>query len=38
VCRSLDFHRANEVIEIGQELASIALDSLDALGEKASES
>jgi NTE family protein len=38
VCRSLDFHRANEVIEIGQELASIALDSLDALDEKASES
>src|SRR6478752_632361 len=33
VCRSLDFHRANEVIEIGQELASIALDSLDALDE-----
>ncbi len=38
VCRSLDFHRANEVIKIGQELASIALDSLDALDEKASES
>ncbi len=38
VCRSLDFHRANEVIEIGQELASIALDSLAALEEKASES
>lgn len=34
VCRSLDFHRANEVIEIGQELASAALDALD---EKASE-
>ncbi|MDY6995945.1 MAG: patatin-like phospholipase family protein [Actinomycetota bacterium] len=30
VCRSLDFHRAEEVIEIGQELASLALDSLDA--------
>jgi NTE family protein len=30
VCRSLEFHRANEVIEIGQELAAIALDSLDA--------
>ena len=30
VCRSLDFHRANEVIEIGQELASAALDALDA--------
>lgn len=29
VCRSLDFHRANEVIEIGQELASAALDALD---------
>ncbi len=38
VCRSLDFHRANEVIEIGQELASIALDSLAALEENASES
>jgi len=38
VCRSLDFHRANEVIEIGQELASIALDSLAALDEKPSES
>ncbi|MBB2993237.1 NTE family protein [Mycolicibacterium iranicum] len=29
VCRSLDFHRANEVIDIGQELASVALDSLE---------
>jgi NTE family protein len=29
VCRSLDFHRANEVLEIGQELASVALDALD---------
>ncbi|MDG4665995.1 patatin-like phospholipase family protein [Mycobacterium sp. 236(2023)] len=29
VCRSLDFHRANEIIEIGQELASVALDALD---------
>ena len=28
MCRSLDFHRATEVIEIGQELAAIALDSL----------
>lgn len=28
VCRSLDFHRANEIIEIGQELASAALDVL----------
>lgn len=37
VCRSLDFHRANEVIEIGQELADAALDALDALGEKDSE-
>jgi len=35
VCRSLDFHRADEVIEIGQELASVALNSLDA-GEPAS--
>ena len=30
VCRSLDFHRANEVIDIGQELASAALDTLEA--------
>ncbi|MGE4363245.1 MAG: esterase, partial [Mycolicibacterium sp.] len=29
VCRSLDFHRATEVIEIGQELASAALDTLE---------
>ncbi|MGQ9348191.1 patatin-like phospholipase family protein [Mycolicibacterium gilvum] len=29
VCRSLDFHRAHEVIEIGQELASAALEALD---------
>jgi NTE family protein len=29
VCRSLDFHRANEVIEIGQELADAALDALE---------
>ncbi len=28
VCRSLDFHRANEVIEVGQECASAALDAL----------
>ncbi|CAN5853405.1 patatin-like phospholipase family protein [soil metagenome] len=27
-CRSLEFHRAAEVIEVGQELAAIALDSL----------
>ncbi|MGB3483377.1 MAG: patatin-like phospholipase family protein [Mycobacterium sp.] len=27
-CRSLEFHRAAEVIEIGQELAAIAFDSL----------
>ena len=33
VCRSLDFHRANEVIEIGQELASVALDALDDASE-----
>jgi NTE family protein len=25
-CRSLEFYRANEVIEIGQELAALALD------------
>lgn len=29
VCRSLEFHRANEVIEIGQELAGVALDGLE---------
>ncbi|HEX5145036.1 MAG TPA: patatin-like phospholipase family protein [Mycobacterium sp.] len=28
VCRSLDFHRATEVIEIGRELAIMALDTL----------
>ncbi|MCH9731208.1 MAG: patatin-like phospholipase family protein [Actinomycetia bacterium] len=28
-CRALDFHRANEVIEIGQELASAAFDTFD---------
>ena len=28
VCRSLDFHRAAEIIEIGQELAATALDTL----------
>ncbi len=26
VCRSLDFHRAAEVIEVGRELAAVALD------------
>ncbi len=30
VCRSLEFHRAAEVIDIGQELASAALDNLDS--------
>ncbi|MDA2892673.1 patatin-like phospholipase family protein [Mycolicibacterium sp. BiH015] len=34
VCRSLDFHRANEVIEIGQEMASIALDALEPKGSQ----
>lgn len=29
VCRSLEFYRADEVIEIGHELACAALDSLD---------
>ncbi len=29
VCRSLEFYRADEVIDIGHELASAALDSLD---------
>ncbi len=33
VCRSLDFHRGNEVMDIGQELASAALDALDNLSE-----
>ncbi|MGB0969817.1 MAG: patatin-like phospholipase family protein [Mycobacterium sp.] len=28
-CRALDFHRANEVIEIGQELACAAFDTFD---------
>lgn len=30
VCRSLDFHRAGEVIGVGRDLANAALDSLDA--------
>lgn len=30
VCRSLDFHRSAEVIEIGQELAATGLDTLEA--------
>ncbi|CAJ1497744.1 patatin-like phospholipase family protein [[Mycobacterium] burgundiense] len=34
VCRSLDFHRADEVIGIGQELAAAALDTV---GERPSE-
>jgi NTE family protein len=29
VCRSLDFHRAAEVIEVGREVAAIALDSFE---------
>jgi NTE family protein len=29
-CRSLEFHRADEVIEVGQELAAAALDALDS--------
>jgi len=37
VCRSLDFHRANEVIDIGQALADAALDVLDALEDRSSE-
>lgn len=35
VCRSLDFHRANEVIEIGQEMASMALDALEDTASEA---
>ncbi|OBF19989.1 patatin-like phospholipase family protein [Mycobacterium sp. ACS4331] len=34
VCRSLDFHRATEVIEIGRELAETALDTLEARGSE----
>jgi NTE family protein len=30
-CRSLEFHRAAEVIEVGRELASTALDSVDLI-------
>ena len=30
VCRSLDFHRANEVMEIGRELAEVAFDAFDS--------
>ncbi|MGA5463633.1 patatin-like phospholipase family protein [Mycobacterium sp. NPDC050041] len=32
VCRSLDFHRAAEVIQVGRELAAHALDELEAPG------
>ncbi|MCV7170631.1 patatin-like phospholipase family protein [Mycobacterium manitobense] len=32
VCRSLDFHRAAEVIQVGRELATRALDELEAPG------
>ena len=28
-CRSLDFHRADEVIDIGRELAAAVLDKLE---------
>jgi NTE family protein len=31
-CRSLEYHRAEEVIEIGQELAAAALDAVGAVG------
>lgn len=34
VCRSLDFHRASEVIEIGRELAEAALDTLEGRGSE----
>jgi len=33
VCRSLDFHRAAEIIDIGRELAIVALDALDSGGD-----
>jgi NTE family protein len=32
-CRSLEFHRADEVIEVGQELAAAALDALGYCSE-----
>ena len=32
-CRSLDFHRATEVIDLGHELAARALDRFDAPGD-----
>lgn len=32
VCRSLDFHRATEVMDIGRELAAAAFDSFDSGG------
>lgn len=35
-CRSLDFHRAAEIIDLGHELASRALDSLDPVGDSRS--
>lgn len=36
-CRSLDFHRAAEVINLGRELASSALDRLDSGGDESGE-
>ena len=35
-CRSLDFHRAAEIIDLGHELASRALDSLEPVGDSRS--
>ena len=36
-CRSLDFHRAAEVINLGRELASSALDRLESGGDESGE-
>jgi NTE family protein len=33
-CRSLEFHRAEEVIDIGQELAAAALDALEGVSAR----
>ena len=36
-CRSLDFHRATEVIQLGRDLAARALDALDVDPKAASQ-